>query len=463
MQQIQILIVEQEEHTIQLLNELLGQRYQLLFVALGERAIKIVEQNKIDLMIISRYLPDMDGLELLRTARENLIDLPIIFLADSPTKEFILSVFRAGANDFFEKPVRESEILDCINKFELSLNTHIAYPKKPANFLKNKSSSFSREHAVKGFFKRIVRNITSDKSTAKICFSDKRCDDCNHANPTVDSNNSNPYQEKNGPTTLKLNFFGKFQVSLNGGSVAVFQGRKAKELFSYLAYYHKRKISREFLMDKFWQKSSPDAARNCLNVTLHSIRNTFQQVDDSIEIVQFKDESYFINPDLEVISDVEEFKQHWQLAKSIEREQRIEASLNQYEIASALYRGDFLEDLLYAGWTDLERENLKEIYLFILNKLSYYYSMDGKPDVAINLCNTILEKDNCREDVHRRLMRCYYRTGRRIKALRQYHKCTEILDLELEVEPTKSTTQLYEKIKQECLKPESKDKDIEQK
>ena len=44
MHQIQILIVEQEENTIHLLNELLGQRYQLLFVALGERAIKIVEE-----------------------------------------------------------------------------------------------------------------------------------------------------------------------------------------------------------------------------------------------------------------------------------------------------------------------------------------------------------------------------------------------------------------------------------
>ena len=128
----------------------------------------------------------------------------------------------------------------------------------------------------------------------------------------------------------------------------------------------------------------------------------------------------------------------------------------QYELAATLYKGDFMEDALYSNWTDLERENLKEIYLVILNKLSQYYSSDGKPDIAINLCHLILEKDNCREDVHRRLMKSYFRIGQRDKALKQFNKCTEILKSELEVEPMTTTVGLYEQIKNGNFKEKNK-------
>jgi len=44
-------------------------------------------------------------------------------------------------------------------------------------------------------------------------------------------------------------------------------------------------------------------------------------------------------------------------------------------------------------------------------------------------------------------MLCYYRVGKRDKALKQFKKCAEILQSELEVKPTRTTFELYEKIK----------------
>jgi DNA-binding SARP family transcriptional activator len=46
-------------------------------------------------------------------------------------------------------------------------------------------------------------------------------------------------------------------------------------------------------------------------------------------------------------------------------------------------------------------------------------------------------------------MRLYYRLGHRIEALRQYDRCSTILQQELAVEPSKRTKQLYEQIKTE--------------
>lgn len=125
----------------------------------------------------------------------------------------------------------------------------------------------------------------------------------------------------------------------------------------------------------------------------------------------------------------------------------IEAALGEYELAAALYKDDFMQEDLYDEWTTLDRENLKEIYLVILDRLCKYYSFDGKPITAVNLCKTILDKDNCREDIHRLLMKCYSRLGYRDRALRQFYKCVEVLKKELEVEPTTATLELFEEIK----------------
>jgi len=184
---------------------------------------------------------------------------------------------------------------------------------------------------------------------------------------------------------------------------------------------------------------------------LHGLRQMFHLLDKDNEYILFKNECYFINPEIELSLDVEEFRYYWRLAQSSERERGIEAALGEYELAAALYKGDFMEDDLYEGWTALDRENLKEIYLVILDRLSNYYSCDGKPVTAINLCEIILKKDSCREDVHRRLMRCYYRLGQRDKAIKQFRKCSEILNLELEVPPTKTTVSLFQQIKQDTV------------
>jgi DNA-binding SARP family transcriptional activator len=121
------------------------------------------------------------------------------------------------------------------------------------------------------------------------------------------------------------------------------------------------------------------------------------------------------------------------------------------ELARALYSGNFMDEDLYDDWAATERDNFKEIYLAILDRLSENYIHTERFSSAVALCEDILSKDNCREDIHRRLMFSYYRAGCRDKALRQFKKCIEALKEELEVEPTKLTRQLYEEIKADRL------------
>jgi DNA-binding SARP family transcriptional activator len=202
-------------------------------------------------------------------------------------------------------------------------------------------------------------------------------------------------------------------------------------------------------MEPFWPNATPESARNCLNVTLHGIRRLLHSIDDRFEYILFRNECYFINPQCEIWIDVGELKKAWRNGQEREREDRAHDALRAYERAAEIYRGDFMEESPYEDWLTLEREHLKEVYLVILDKVSNYYTLDGKPQTAIELCERMLEKDHCQEEVHRRLMKCYYRLGSRDRALKQFRRCAEVMKKDLEVEPTTETVVLYERIKKE--------------
>ena len=47
---------------------------------------------------------------------------------------------------------------------------------------------------------------------------------------------------------------------------------------------------------------------------------------------------------------------------------------------------------------------------------------------SATLCQVIVQRDPCREDTHRRLMRCFGRQGQTHLALRQYQVCADALE-----------------------------------
>ena len=227
--------------------------------------------------------------------------------------------------------------------------------------------------------------------------------------------------------------------------------RKGKAILSYLLFYHKKQVNRDVLMERFWPNVSPESARNSLNVAVHSIRKAIPGSRISEKLILFKDDCYFINPEIEVVSDVSQFKDLWYQARIYEQQDDISKAMHAYKAALKLYKGDIMEEDLYSEWADAERENLREIFLLILDKISDYLCMNKQFKRAVEYCKILLSIDNCREDVHRRLMNCYFYMGKRGQAIRQYYKCKKVLSQELEVEPSARTSDLFNKIRNEDL------------
>lgn len=85
-----ILTVDDEEHILELISynlELNG--YEVLKALTGEEALEILDQHQVDLVLLDRMLPGIDGIEVLKQIRgdKNKKDLPVILLT-AKSEEF---------------------------------------------------------------------------------------------------------------------------------------------------------------------------------------------------------------------------------------------------------------------------------------------------------------------------------------------------------------------------------------
>jgi DNA-binding SARP family transcriptional activator len=222
-----------------------------------------------------------------------------------------------------------------------------------------------------------------------------------------------------------------------------------KSIFKYMLANRSRPVPKEVLMDLFWHDADPDAARNNLNVAIYGLRQALRAARPDFSHILFEDDCYLLNPVMEVWVDAEEFLRRYEGGQRLERRGELTGAVREYEAAEGLYQGDLLEEDVYDDWPMPRREGLKDSYLFIMDQLSRHYFEQESYATSIHLCQKILTKDDCREETHRRLMRCYSRQGQRNLALRQFHVCAETLQRELDVPPMEETLALYQRIRAE--------------
>jgi len=198
-------------------------------------------------------------------------------------------------------------------------------------------------------------------------------------------------------------------------------------------------------MDLFWRDTDPASARRNLYQAIYSLRQALHNNGLDFPYILCEESCYHLNPDIELWVDSEAFASHYQTGQRLEREGHLHKMIRAYELAENLYEGEFMVEDRYKDWTLVHRESLKHAHLDILDRLSQYYFDQAQFTTCIAFCQKILAQDNCREDAHRRLMRCYLHQSQRHLALRQYHLCAEALKRELNVPPMPATIELYQK------------------
>ncbi len=112
-----ILVVDDELSMRELLDLLLSKNgYRVTCADSGHAAVKLMKKQRFDLLLLDIRLGDMDGLTVLKTAKEKDADVVVIMISAHATAETAVDAMNAGAYDYVPKPFDNNELLSTIEK-----------------------------------------------------------------------------------------------------------------------------------------------------------------------------------------------------------------------------------------------------------------------------------------------------------------------------------------------------------
>lgn len=107
-----ILVVDDEPTNVRILSLMLKEEFEVLKAYGGEEALRILQNEKVNLVITDTMMPGMSGIELTQRIRSthSVIKLPIIVATTRYDHRDIELAYQSGANDYITKPFSEEEI-----------------------------------------------------------------------------------------------------------------------------------------------------------------------------------------------------------------------------------------------------------------------------------------------------------------------------------------------------------------
>jgi len=113
----QVLIVDDEEAIRSLVSHLMEREGLIPLVAQdGKTALQQLRTASPDTMIVDLKLPDLDGLEILRQAKELDEDLPVVILTAHAKVHGAVEAMRAEAFDYLAKPYDHEELVRVVRR-----------------------------------------------------------------------------------------------------------------------------------------------------------------------------------------------------------------------------------------------------------------------------------------------------------------------------------------------------------
>ncbi len=315
--------------------------------------------------------------------------------------------------------------------------------------------SIHEDHRVR---ERVVRALKYIKGTGMVRVLDNLLNDpceevrekaltvrqkaCEQGLPGIDYLNADhPDEPDNLPDdltySLKLQCLGPFRLLIDNQE-AVWRTTKAREILAYLFHYRGKHVLKDKILEDIWPNFAPERASALFHTNLYQLRRVLKTTPGEQPIMH-KDKKYFLNQ-REFSSDIDNFLA---LTGDTEEKGAIQpVAAAKLERAVSLYRGDYMEDLDY-HWVEAEREQLKQVYLTLLERLAHGYTERGDLDQAASCLRTVLSCNPLLEDTHVFLMKIYARMGDRMAVMQQYQNLSRVLEQELGINPALKTKEIY--------------------
>ena len=106
-----VLIVDDDPDVLTMLEGLLKKlEYNPFVAANGEEAVRVIDSNKIDVVVSDLVMPEMNGMELLKRVKSRKGDIPFVMITGHPSIETAIEAMKKGAYDYLTKPFQAEEV-----------------------------------------------------------------------------------------------------------------------------------------------------------------------------------------------------------------------------------------------------------------------------------------------------------------------------------------------------------------
>ncbi len=108
-----ILVAEDDPGLLDVMTHLLGESgYRTIAVSNGREAIERLRETAVDIVVTDIQMPEADGVDVLRAAREHNLDTPVILVTGNPSVPTAVEALKLGALNYLVKPVTSTQLLD---------------------------------------------------------------------------------------------------------------------------------------------------------------------------------------------------------------------------------------------------------------------------------------------------------------------------------------------------------------
>lgn len=251
---------------------------------------------------------------------------------------------------------------------------------------------------------------------------------------------------------LHIRLLGRFEVRRDGILLDsdYWPQAKTQALLKLLVTERGKIFTKDQLLETLFPHIDPDKASQNLHGRLSELRKALEprlkKGTDSLYVQSVGRQGYCFSKEAPCWVDIEEFRKEFEMAQTAERAERWSEALEIYQKAIALYQDGYLPEDLYEEWAEAPREQWRELYLTGLLGLAEAHARLGQYPEAIDACKKAIQQKATLEKAYRLEMLYHFLKGEPSESHQIYQLCIKVLRENLDVEPSRETSQLAQEI-----------------
>lgn len=111
-----IMVIDDDKDILEMISSILGDQFEVITASHAEEAFNKIKKQFVDLVLCDINLGSENGLKLMESLQNNLVDIPFIVISGEINEKRTEMANQLGAMGIIEKPFEYNELMQVIEK-----------------------------------------------------------------------------------------------------------------------------------------------------------------------------------------------------------------------------------------------------------------------------------------------------------------------------------------------------------